>query len=220
MNRPYNRPWACARHRGVLLKEVRCRYFEIGMGRTATRSVYVAFKSFGLKAIHGSGGCTLCINDAIEKMEAGRIDLMLYETYEYCGHMPSFHWRQLAEERQDSKFILTLRPVDQWLKSAKGKIGTGGRADPRRGNMLHKRHYGSETPTKEQLREGFIRHSSEVQEYFAREPERLLVLDVFSMKDLVLWKLIADFVGGTPPEGKFPRRTTPIKVFNPENWDG
>jgi hypothetical protein len=209
-------------HLGEGFKETRCRYFEIGLGRSATRSVFKAVKSLGIKAMHGTGGCYGCLDDAVEKMTHGRFDLDLYRQYEYVGHMASCHWRQLAEERPDAKFILPVRPLRLWLKSVKKKANSNKtRHDPRRVRLLQMMlyHCPPRRIGKEELVEGYHRHIDGVVEYF-EGTDRLLVLNVWEMDDKELWNNLAAFVGREPPDRPFEEFNGSVAYIKPGNRPG
>ncbi len=220
MGKPPDRPWACDYHRGIH-SGCRCMYFEIGLGRTATRSIYMAAHQLGLRAMHATGGCRFCHDDMIEKMRQGRCDYVMYSVYEYCGALANWHWRQLAEERPDAKFVMTTRPLDQWLKSvvpfAKKACQSSHRHDPAF-QMRYRKTYGDvKYPSESQLREHYEEHIGGVLEHFTGS-DRLLVLDVFTENDESLWSKLAPFLGRAVPEGKkFPKRKSPIRVYDCRN---
>lgn len=212
-------PWACPVHRGLEPEGGPCRFFEIGMGRSASRSIWQAVCRLGIKAMHGTGGCLACVEDYLEKVEAGRVDTVVYSQYDYCGHLGSIHWRQLAEEYPEAKFILPLRPLDQWAKSLWAHH-KGHTRDNRRRLLNRKVWFGlTERPTLEQVREGIQRHTDSVIQYF-EGTKRLIVLNVFEEKDVVLWRRLAQFLEvEKPPKMKFPKKDSPIKVYRPKNKD-
>ncbi len=60
----------CELRRGMSYK---CKFFEIGMPRTASRSVCMAVRMLGLHAKHGSNYCKRCNRDMVEKYLAERM---------------------------------------------------------------------------------------------------------------------------------------------------
>jgi len=219
MVHPSKRPPYCKLHLGEQ-EPVRCKYFEIGLGRTATRSVWQAACTLGLNAMHGTGGCVKCLDSALDAIKNGETDCDLYRCYEYVGHFPNLHWEKLADERPDAKFILTTRPTKLWLRSARAKFGkTHLRDDPRRARMLHMKMFGTLRPTEEELLRGYTDHLKAVMNRFHDEPDRLLIVDVFTMPDELLWSKLTRFFGLTEDMSiaRFPDRYRPIKRFNPRN---
>jgi len=211
------KPWACDYHRGKIDGSFRCKYFEIGLGRSGTRSVFRAVKLLGLSAMHGTGGCLQCLDDLVFKMKVDCWDLDIYRGYEYSGHVASVHWQQLAEARPDAKFILPTRELSGWSRSARKHLRTV-RSLPQRAELLHTKLYGSPYPKKVDLIDGYNRHiQTAIKEL--TPTGRLLVLDVFSMSDDYLWGELAGFVGRKAPQGgtKFPWKQTVVRVYQPKN---
>ena len=70
---------------------MRCKYFDIGMGRTATRSIYEAAIALGMEAQHGHKGArTYCAN-TLERVLQGRLDLDIYEKCDYNAGIANVH---------------------------------------------------------------------------------------------------------------------------------
>lgn len=218
-------PKFCDFHNGNGEEIRRCKFFEIGIGRCATRSIYVAARKLKLVASHGAG-CPMCLEDAMKKMAQGSIDLDSYKNFDYVGHLPSFHWKQLAEERSDSRFILPIRPLNDlddcvgWVNRYCKKVTRRGgkRKDPRRVEFIRSKLFGFKYPKevnkkelKLVLREGFLNHVEQVTDFFKKESHRLCILDVFTMKDDELWKKLSKFIGVDCPEIPFPKKLTPIR---------
>jgi len=105
-------------------RETRCRIFGLGFTRQATRSLFIAVKKLGFKAMHGFGGCELCMRDAEEKFRLGQTDYDVYKSYQASFQVASIHWQRLVEERPDAKFILPIRPLSSWFRSCRLKCRT------------------------------------------------------------------------------------------------
>ena len=148
----------------------------------------------------------------------------MYSNYDYVGHAPYYHWKELAKERPDAKFILPIRPFDSWIKSARKKLRRK-RADPRRVFLVREKLFGAGMPTVGQLENGYHKHINWVLNFF-HGTDRLLVLNPWIMSDVVLWNKLAEFVEadaelpirepGTSILRGFPRSSSPVRVYKPK----
>lgn len=187
-----------------------CGVFEIGVGRTGSRSVALAVRQLGLFVRHGFSGCPGCVQDSVEKLLQGRVDLDLYRTCEYSGNVAAVHWRQLAEQRPDAKWVLTTRPMGQWLRSMELNFleNEYHRMSRRKDTWTYqysKRMWGVDWDLAH-LRQQHQLHLAQVRVYF-QGTEDLLELDVFTEPDHVLWEKLARFLGRPLPavSPAFPR---------------
>lgn len=188
----------CEVHRKWVKSSFRCQYFEIGLGRTGSRSVCMAARLLGFRAKHGDNGCLRCDKDMVGKHLAGRCNFDIYRTCEYIGNISAPFWRQLADTRPDAKFILTVRPLEDWLRSCKrrdkggkrhvGLIRRGRRATYSIYFRLH--FFGQVRWNLNAWKEGWCRHIEETQQL----GDRLLVMNVFTMSDEVLWNKLSNFM--------------------------
>jgi len=105
----------CSIHGGYNKGDYSCRFFELGIGRVASRSVCTAARQLGLYAKHGLNGCGECEKDAVKKIMYGDAHFDLYRTCEYSGDFPFVHWRLLHKQFPAAKFILPVRSVEEWL---------------------------------------------------------------------------------------------------------
>ncbi len=198
----------------------RCRFFEIGMPRTGTRSICRAAQRMGLRARHAFGSCEPCERDALEKLFRNRCDFNVYEGCDYVGGISSIHWWVLPDAFPEAKFILTLRPNDKWCRSWKLRDKTtqrrisSGLSEPIRWTHAYRLgHFqmlqfnsASWTKTKD-------RHERDVIDGLVGTG-RLLMVNVFEEEDGVLWKQLAEFFGyggRVPVDQPFPNRKAPIR---------
>src|SRR6185295_17413694 len=86
-------------------------------------------------------------------------------------------FREIYADRPDSKFILTIRSVDSWVRSVVDHFGTD--TTPMREWIYG---VGSPVGSEDIYRARFERHNREVMEFFADKPGSLLVMD-FSKGD-------------------------------------
>ena len=219
------RPWACDLHRGESLP-TKATHFEIGLSRTGSRSLYVAARKLGVNACHGFGSCKVCENDAIVKHMRGRIDFDVYRAYDYCGQVAGIHWRRLSKADPDAKFILPVRPMDDWLKSIKRhmrKAMETRRRDPWFA-LEFKKIYETEWELCKHAGDDFwalMRTTYELEISKVLNPQnRLTVINVFEESNEELWEKMADFIGVSRdkiPDEPFQNRTKPIKLYRYEN---
>lgn len=189
-----------------------CRYYEIGLGRTGSRSVCQAARMLGIVSNHGFSHRNQSIKkDAVEKCINGRWDFDIYKVGECIGNISSFHWRMLLKALPESKFILPLRPIDDWLCSWKKQKASHEREIRKilqeriNFNQLNRLcHFGMISFDESVWKESYKKHKEEVIDVI--EKDRLLVLNVFEESSQELWKKMVKFfeVSGMKKEIKFP----------------
>ena len=188
--------------------------FEIGLGRSASRSICEAFHLLGLNVMHGRSDCLLCRKDLLEKLCAGQCDWDLYKSYDYFGNTSALHWYQLYRNVPDARFVLPIRPIKKWLDGWEGKKHSHARRmkavledkqESRLSFTIWNRFilFGMVGFNRKEWERRYKEHTDKVIETI--EPSRLLVLDVWNMDDVELWKKVAGFIGQNPPDIPFPK---------------
>lgn len=202
----------CPYHLGE--PETRCEFFEIGLPRTATRSVCHAVNSLGVPAVHGFLGCRQCVDDFGMKARQGSVDFDLFRSCKYSGNVAFPFWRKIAKERSDAKFILTIRPRLSWLDSMERHFVrsiTKFTGVPLRSTifwrylLLRSRFDVRKHGIRALLDLRYRTHYGEIVRSF-RGSNRLLVVNVFVTEPEKLWEQLATFLGvakGTPSD-RFP----------------
>ncbi len=199
----------CKIHGGDLGGDKHCCIFEIGLGRTASRSVCEAFHLLGLNIYHGLGHCGDCQQDAFDKLRVGRFDWDVYKTCDYSGNVSSVHWHQLHKNIPDSRFILTVRPVEDWLDRWEGKLHSHSRrvalskCVPSLQTWRRLIQFGMVGFDREEWGRRYREHNRQVIDTI--EEECLLVLNVWNNTDENVWRRIAKFIGQEPPDILFPK---------------
>lgn len=217
-NNPDKRNLYCDYHTGTF-SGTECKFFEIGLGRTASRSVFQAVSKLGVRAMHGYGGCKMCHDDLEFKFSLGRCDCDVFNAYEYSGQIAYLFWRELMNNRPDAKFILTLRPFEQWMDSLCVRLG---KAYPRHRFLIGFRTFwegcfdakGNVIRSKIECK--CHKYVQDVIKAFSNS-NRLLILDVFSEKPSDLWSKLGEFVGKDVTgclQEEFPHKKAPINCFN------
>jgi hypothetical protein len=111
-------------------------------------------------------------------------------------------YKKLDETFPGSKFILTKRDPEKWVKSYQNMLDTQGDADDHL-NEVRRILYDLPFPnvTKEQLIARFEQHNAEVIAYFSQRPNDLLVVDWSSNNG---WDNLCTFLGKDIPKQSFP----------------
>ena len=105
-------------------------------------------------------------------------------------------YKELDEQLPDSKFILTVRPAERWIRSVLNHFGG-------RTSAMREWIYGEGDPTgHEQLYiERYQQHNEAVQRYFANRPDDLLVIDLTAGEG---WEKLCPHLGYEIPSEEFP----------------
>ncbi len=169
--------------------------FGIGLSKTGTHSLTRALELLGLRAIHYPDPAG---------MVAGRFREVLAGYDAATDISVSACFRELDRAFPGSRFILTLREIDQWIESV---------ADHRRRRdhlpiapdcpkaIIRERVYGVRTFDEEAFRRAYARHRREVRDYFACRPDDLLEIDLCAAPS---WDRLCAFLGRPVPDIPFP----------------
>ena len=156
------------------------RIFGIGLHKTATTSLHKALQILGFESAHWK---TAHWAKAIwDEMKANGRSLTVEKSYALSDLPIGLLYKELDQAYPGSKFILTVRNENAWLKSV-GKhwshehnpFRAAWDTDP----FTHKVHnelYGRKKFDKTIFLERYRRHNAEVQEYFRGRGDDLLVL--------------------------------------------
>lgn len=192
------------------------RIFGIGLSRTGTKSLWCAAKILGFKAIHYPLG--------ILKEYKGKIVINqnsnLLKQYDAFFDTPiTLCYRQIDKLFPNSKFILTVRDIDDWLKSCSfhfskpvstrrqkpawwdNKInGIWDDSFPRIAQLLRLATYNCDLFSANKFREVYLRHLELVSDYFKSRPNDLLIFNVLDG-----WGSLCNFLGKDIPDVQFPK---------------
>lgn len=119
-------------------------------------------------------------------------------------------FRELDEKWPGSRFILTIRNEDNWLRSVLRHFGS--QAHP-----MQQWIYGVGYPkgNEEIFLERYRSHNAEVVEYFRDRPGDLLVIDIESGD---LWQPICEFLSLDVPQNAFPHANKGGPVWKLHRW--
>ena len=161
--------------------------FGIGLSRTGTTSLAHALRILGYKIVHHPRPPLIPSVINIIKRFDGATDSPI-----------AYQYKKLDELFPNSKFILTTRPLNDWLRSCEKFIRKGG---IKRDDKFRELFYGDKDFNKETYIETYKKHHKEVFEYFKNR--ELLVMDLTKNFN---WKTLCRFLNKKIPKKKFPHR--------------
>ena len=173
------------------------KIFVIGLSKTATNSVCQALEFLGYDMIHYPGPG---IMDDVEHVD-GVADIPTVRFY-----------KELDQRYPGSKFILTVRPTEEWLDSVESHfkrrtpdtLGSWGRE-------CREVVYGTMGFARSHFAEVSRKYHDEVTEYFKDRPQDLMYFNVFAGDE---WAKLMSFVG---PHGmKVPDEPFPKSNVDPK----
>jgi hypothetical protein len=176
------------------------KVFGIGFHKTATTSLGAALEILGYK-VKGPFG----IHDPNIKDKALNCARLLVKKYDAFQDNP---WPIIYKEMDNmfpgSKFILTTRPSEKWIKSVVNHFR--GKSTPMREWI-----YGVGDPIGNEgiYLKRYDRHNKEVLKYFSQRENDLLVMDITSGDG---WKMLCPFLNEEEPNKSFPmaNKNSPI----------
>lgn len=185
------------------------KVFEIGLGRTGTNSLTVAMSMLGYRVQHGT--TNKLVTDGVKRfLWDGTIPGAAIEKWDFFSNWPDVMWRELSHNYPESRFILTWRsPLDwagSYAKHDRTMAGKQRRAvqqeklDVRVTRRLAQ--YGIARYSHERYVAKFIRHRTEIEQWFIDEPKRLLMVDICNGDG---WDKLCDFLQIEQPCVPFPR---------------
>lgn len=190
------------------------KIFGIGLSRTGTLTLAKALTILGLDAQHFPDDA-----GTQEELKAGRYDLSILREKEALTDIPvAPFYAQFDALFPDSKFILTTRPTDSWLRSVENhfEMWVNQRRTPF-DDFVHACVYGTLQFNASRFEYVKQLHEENVRRYFADKPGRLLEFDMFSGDE---WATLCRFLGLPVPDVPFPHenraRTTPASSRDPD----
>ncbi len=170
--------------------------FGIGFHKTGTTSLAAALYTLGFNVCGYFGH-----RDEDIASTAVQTAFDLADRYDAAQDTPwPVLYRELDQRYPDSKFILTVRPSDQWVSSVVKHF-------KRHRIPSHEWIYGVPTAADNEAVyiERYERHNAEVVEYFADRPDSLLVMDLGRGDG---WEELCPFLNLRIPDEPFPTQNT------------
>ena len=126
--------------------------------------------------------------------------------YDAAADTPvAINYQQLDKQYPNSKFLLTIRDIDSWLKSwskhDQNIQQLSGGSIPNWVKELRKQGFGQWQFNPQVWRAKYERHIQDVQTYFQERSHQLLVLNLCDGEG---WKKLCPFLGKESPARQFP----------------
>ncbi|MBI1337178.1 MAG: hypothetical protein GC164_09475 [Phycisphaera sp.] len=172
------------------------KIFAIGFQKTGTTSLGAALELLGYDVC---GYVSVCGPDFDRHIR--KVALAVADEYDAFQDNPwALLYRELDERHPGSKFILTLRDEQSWLRSVLKHFGS----EP---SDMQKWIYGYASPKghEEAYLNRYRAHNARVLEYFARRPDDLIVMKLTRGEG---WEKLCPFLGCQTPQCDFPRLNT------------
>lgn len=169
---------------------IESKVFGIGFQKTGTSSLRRALKILGYRV----AGPNWIKDPNIARTVHDKAFALIEEFDAFQDNPWPMLYREIAERYPTSKFVLTKRPVEDWIVSVIKHFGTN--VTPMRTWI-----YGVGSPVGNEAiyRDRYLRHNEEVEAYFEGSPGRLLVMNI---TDGDGWDLLCPFLGREAPEGQ------------------
>ena len=150
------------------------RIFCIGVNKTGTGSLHLAFGQLGIPSAH-----YVCREGNVKDIIAsnGSADRPLLAGLEHYRAISDWNtpetnqwFRTLDEQYPGSRFIMTTRSLDSWLRSREAHVAS---------NQVKHRYKGDwKSVDRDSWADEYERHHAEVRAYFAERPGDLLEMDI------------------------------------------
>jgi hypothetical protein len=174
------------------------KIFGIGLSKTGTTSLASALELLGYRTRDYPGLARYAPGDL------ATLDAAVLDSHDALTDTPiPSLYRELDARYPGSKFILTVRDIDGWLKSCKKQF-----TEKHAANLSEAHHrlfmdlYGSTVFDEALFRQGYARFVDGVSAHFRERPADLLILDVTAGEG---WEKLCPFLGKPAPELPFPK---------------
>jgi hypothetical protein len=183
------------------------KVFGIGLSRTATRTLAAALNLLGIRTKWYPSDPT-----TYRELISGRFELTVLRHYDALTDTPVVpYYAQFDQIYPDSKFILTVREKESWLRSAEKhwtQFGFTG-AEPAGApfwrtfaSFIDCCVYGCHGFSRDRFSYVYDTHVAQVQNYFRDRPADLLVLNICDSQG---WERLCPFLGRDVPAIPFPK---------------
>lgn len=174
------------------------KIFGIGLSKTGTSSLAQALQRLGYRTKDCMGASSYVRGD----LSSIDMDTVLAHDALTDTPIPSFY-RELDARFPGSKFILTVRDREGWLKSCRKQFNERSAAAQ---NDAHRRLfedlYGTNVFDEQKFSAGYERFVAGVREHFRDRPQDLLELNVSAGEG---WDKLCPFLGRPVPDAPFPK---------------
>ena len=164
----------------------------VGFHKTGTTSIGSALEILGYSVV----GARIDLADLCAKKKFNKV-LSIMDYFDACQDNPwPLLYKELDHKYPGSRFILTLRPSEDWFQSALNHFGD-------RKTSMRKWIYGlpSVSGNKKIFIERIEQHNSEVKKWFVDRPNSLLELNITNGDG---WEKLCPFLNKPIPSRLFP----------------
>jgi hypothetical protein len=180
---------------GLRKKRKWSKVFEVGVAKTGTTSLALAFEIFGLR---WTGWCP----NLYDEVKAGKFEnsLAWAEKFDAFKDGPWHEddlYKILDRRFPDSKFILLERDDESWLKSIENFFS----ADINWNNIDEKYLIQNFSDRKQEMLDFKHKRFTDVKDYFKDRPDDLLVMNICAGEG---WEKLCPFLEIPVPKVKFP----------------
>jgi Sulfotransferase domain len=190
------------------------KIFGIGFHKTGTSSLGAALELLGRRVCGPVGYMKPDIAETLRETAFELVDE--YDAFE--DNPWTLLYRELDEKFPGSRFILTVRDPNKWIKSVVRHFG--GETTPMR-ELIYGRGKGDPKGNEALYVARYERHNAEVREYFKGRSD-LLVIDVTAGDG---WEKLCPFLGSPTPAVAFPhfnvaegRETASARIEEPGKY--
>lgn len=188
----------------IFIPPMPTRIFGVGMQKTATTSLHHAFQILGIDSLHWGTGEAAAIWEEVNC--AGRSPTV-EKFYAVSDNPIPVLYQKLDANYPGSKFILTIRDEEKWIKSVERLWNP--EYNPTRwmwdvwpiSNRIHRALYGRIDFDENTMLSCYRRHNADVREYFKHRPHDLLIMD---MDNGAGWKELCHFLDLPIPRAAYP----------------
>lgn len=168
------------------------KIFCIGFHKTGTTSLAYALEMLGYRVTGPNG-----VNDPDIGRNAMKMARKLVRKYDAFQDNPwPVLYQEMDAEYPGSKFILTVRDPESWIRSQTGHFRE-------KETPMRKWIYGAGSPVGNEdiYVERYLDHYREVEEYFRDRPDDLLIMDLAARDG---WEKLCPFLDKAIPDTVFP----------------
>lgn len=184
------------------------KVFCIGFHKTGTTSLEVALKKLGYRVRGSFGTKDPDIANKVHEMAYAMV--ADYDAFE--DNPWPILYRELDERFPGSRFILTRRPADAWIRSQVKDFATT--ETPMR-RWIYGENAGCPEGNENIYVARYERHNREVLEHFRDRPDDLLVIDLPNNDG---WTRLCKFLGHEIPDEPFPHANKASLSRRLKNW--
>jgi len=180
------------------MKTNESKIFGIGLSKTGTTSLARALEILGYRT-RDYLGVTRYVSGDLSSVDLQAIDSADAFT---DTPIPSFY-RELDAAYPGSRFILTVREQEGWLKSCAKQFNQKHADNQNEATrQVFVDLYGTNVFDEEKFKAGYDRFIAGVTEYFKDRPQDLLIFDITAGDG---WEQLCPFLGKSIPDAPFPR---------------